>query len=137
MSSARFILSKKVLQEQVDKLKSLGLKVSYSYKTNREVGNVLQEIDKDVDFSIHAREEIDMIKDKPKIWFFTQAESVEELKEIFELGVRNFVVDNEIDLDNLLEGVSQSCSNPVPARPQTPSAFANINSQDCSPMKIN
>lgn len=99
---ARFVLSKKKLIEQVRVLKGLGLKVSYSYKTNREVGKVLQDIS-DVDFSIHAREEIEDIKDSGRIWFFTQAESLEELSELLGLGIRNFVVDNEIDLGRILE----------------------------------
>ena len=98
----KFILSKSKLLSQVKLLKNLGLKISYSYKTNREVGNVLQEIS-DCNFSIHAKEEIDMIKDKSKIWFFTQAESEEELKEILKKGIRNFVVDNEIDLKQILQ----------------------------------
>ncbi len=102
MAEARFVLSKKNLLEQVETLKNLGLKISYSYKTNREVGNVLQELS-DVDFSIHDSSEIDMIDDKRKIWFFTQAESPEELKQILKRGVRNFVVDNEVDLKTLLK----------------------------------
>ena len=113
MTQAKFILSKKILLEQVKKLKDLDLKISYSYKTNKEVGNVLQKIS-DVDFSIHAKEEIEMIEEKslevsPKlwnsgrrIWFFCQAESENELKNILKTGVRNFVVDNEIDLEKLL-----------------------------------
>jgi len=103
---AHFILSKKILKEQVDLLKDLRLKISYSYKTNREVGNILQEIAPEVDFSIHAKEEIEMIQDKSKISFFTQAESVEELKEIVSTGIKNFVVDNEIDLNNILEAAA-------------------------------
>ena len=106
MTQPKFVLSKKKLLEQVQTLKDLGLKISYSYKTNHEVGNVLQEIS-DVDFSIHAREEIDMLQDKSRIWFFTQAESVEELKSILEQGIRNFVVDNEIDLQRLLDVVEK------------------------------
>jgi len=101
---ARFILSKKKLLEQVDKLKNLNLDVSYSYKTNKEVGNVLQEIS-DVDFSIHAIEEIDMISDKNRIWFFTQAQSEKEFEDILEKGIRNFVVDNEVDLELLLKTI--------------------------------
>ena len=104
MTEAKFILSKKVLREQVEKLRKLRLKISYSYKTNQIVGNVLQEMKEteDLFFSIHAKEEINEIKDKKKIWFFTQAESEEELKNILEKGVENFVVDNEIDLKRIL-----------------------------------
>jgi ornithine decarboxylase len=105
MTEAKFILSKKILKEQVKKLEELGLKISYSYKTNRIVGKVLQELkeDKNIYFSIHAKEEIEEIEEKSKIWFFNQAESEEELNEILNKGVRNFVVDNEIDFEKLLK----------------------------------
>ena len=103
----KFILSKSKLLEQVKLLEDLGLKISYSYKTNHEVGNVLQEIS-NCDFSIHAKEEIEMIKDKSKISFFTQAESAEELKEILGIGIRTFVVDNEIDLEKILQASKES-----------------------------
>lgn len=99
---AKFILSKEKLLGQVKTLKDLGLKISYSYKTNREVGKVLQDIT-NVDFSIHAKEEIDFIKDKSRVWFFTQAELEDELKEILNKQIISFVVDNEIDLRRLLK----------------------------------
>jgi ornithine decarboxylase len=110
MTEAKFILSKKIVQEQIKILENLGLKVSYSYKTNKEVGNVLQDICPNVDFSIHAREEIEMIENKSKIWFFVQAESEEELKEILDRGIRNFVVDNELDLQRMLNVI---CNNKI------------------------
>jgi len=94
---AKFVLSKPKLLEQLKVLEDLGLKVSYSYKTNREVGNLLQDLS-DIDFSIHAREEIAMIKNKSKIWFFTLAELESELKELLDRGIMNFVVDNDTDL---------------------------------------
>ena len=109
MSKAKFILSKKKLIEQVKKLEDLGLKVSYSYKTNRIVGKVLQDLKdcENIDFSIHAFEEINDINDKKRIWFFIQAENKEELKECLEKGVRNFVVDNEVDLKRLLDVIEK------------------------------
>jgi ornithine decarboxylase len=107
---AKFILSKKILTEQVKILENLGLKISYSYKTNRIVGKVLQEIDagKKIDFSIHLKEEINEINEKNKIWFFNQAESENQIKEMINLGVRNFVVDNEIDLERLLTVIEET-----------------------------
>ncbi len=101
---AKFILSKRIVRNQVNLLTDLGLKVSYSYKTNKEIGNTIQEMveTQNVDFSIHTKEEIDMIKNKKKIWFFSQAESEEEIKEILQKGIRNFVIDNETDLQRLL-----------------------------------
>lgn len=104
--NARFILSKSKLLEQYNKLKDLGLKISYSYKTNRDVGNVLQDLT-DCFFSIHAKNEIEMIKDKKRVWFFTQAESDDELKLVLSSGIRNFVIDNEIDLDKLLNIIEE------------------------------
>lgn len=103
--NARFILSKKVLSEQIKKLEALGLKISYSYKTNRVVGNLIQELEegKNVDFSIHAKNEINEIKDKSKIWFFLQAESEKEILEILDKKIKNFVVDNEVDLERILK----------------------------------
>jgi ornithine decarboxylase len=103
MIQPKFILSKRKLLEQVNTLKNFGLRISYSYKTNREVGNLLQELSKSVNFSIHVKDEIDMIEDKKRIWFFIQAEFENELREILKTGVRNFVVDNEIDLKRILK----------------------------------
>ena len=106
---AKFILYKKIIKEQIKTLENLGLKISYSYKTNKEVGNLIQEMleTQNIDFSIHAKEEIDMIRNKSKIWFFTQAESEEELKDIIKKGIRNFVVDNETDLNRILNVIKE------------------------------
>lgn len=103
---ARFILSKKKVIEQYNQLKSLGLHVSYSYKTNREIGNVLQNLT-DCDFSVHNLEETEMIKNKKKIWFFSQAWNNGEINKILKNGVRNFIVDNEIDLNLLLNVIEE------------------------------
>ncbi len=105
---AHFTLSKSKLLEQVKTLENLKLKISYSYKTNRDIGKVLQEIAPQVDFSIHAKEEIEDIKDKSKISFFTQAESIEELKEILETGIKNFVIDNLVDLERILKSIEET-----------------------------
>lgn len=105
---AKFILLKKILKENIKELEKLGLKISYSYKTNRIVGDVLQEICPEVDYSIHAKEEIAMIKDKSKISFFTQAESTKELEELLKKGVKNFVIDNEVDLERILEVIKKT-----------------------------
>ena len=69
MSEAVFVLTKKKVLEQYERLKRLGIKISYSYKTNHEVAKVLQELVDDCDFSIHAFEEIEKIDNKNKIWF--------------------------------------------------------------------
>jgi len=99
---AKFILSKEKVVEQYKKLEDLGLKVSYSYKTNKIVGNVLQDLT-DSYFSIHLIEEIEEISDKSKIWFFSQAWNEEQIEKILDKGVNKFVIDNEEDLVILLE----------------------------------
>jgi ornithine decarboxylase len=104
----KFILSKSTLIKQVKKLTDLGLEISYSYKTNRIVGNTLQELSSEVEFSLHAPEEIEMIKDKSKIHFFIQAESKEDLEKIIKTGVRSFVVDNEVDLKRLIQVIEEN-----------------------------
>ncbi len=105
-SEPHFILSKKVLTEKVKELEGLGLRISYSYKTNRIVGDILQEISPSVDYSIHAKEEIEMIKNKSKVSFFMQAELEDEIKDVLKSGIREFVIDNEVDLRRLLAVVS-------------------------------
>jgi ornithine decarboxylase len=102
MNDAKFILSKSKLLNQVKILEKLGLTISYSYKTNRQVGNLLQKLTPNVNYSIHATEEIEMIKDKSKISFFTQAESINELEKIMTKGITKFVIDNKIDLESVL-----------------------------------
>lgn len=106
MAEARFILSKRKLLEQLNTLKNFGLKVSYSHKTNRDIGNLLQDLS-DCDFSIHAENELNMINNKSRIWFFLQAESDNELEKILSKGVRNFVIDNLVDLKNLLKVIDK------------------------------
>jgi len=106
MEKARFILSRRKVVEQYNKLKDLGVKISYSYKTNNEVGHVLED-KTESEFSIHATSKIDDINDKDKIWFFMQANSNDELIEILNKGVKRFVIDNEIDLENLLRVVKE------------------------------
>ena len=111
MNRAKFILSKKKLLDQMDILLNMDLRVSYSYKTNKNVGNVLQALT-DCDFSIHSQSEIDAIENKSRIWFFVQAESVEEIKTLLNKGIRKFVVDNEIDLENVLS-IAKEINIPV------------------------
>lgn len=107
MTPAHFILSKKNAIAQVKLLEDLGLKISYSYKTNRQVGDILQKEKPHIEFSLHAPEEIEMIKDKSKISFFTQAESEEELEDLIKIGVKNFVIDNDIDLKRILNTIKK------------------------------
>src|SRR3989344_4632054 len=104
---ARFILGKKKVLEQYNKLKALGLKVSYSFKTNRDIGRVLEELT-DSEFSIHLIDEVGMITKRGRIWFFSQAWNQEDIKKLAAGGVRNFVVDNEKYLMELLDFIERN-----------------------------
>ncbi len=110
MNKARFVLNKNTVLKQLNVLKTLGVRISYSYKTNHEVGDILQN-NTDVMFSIHSEEEIDMIKDKRKIILFLQAPDKEELKHFLDVGIRNFVVDNEIDFQKIIDIVNDKKIN--------------------------
>ncbi len=104
---AHFILSKKKVFEQYNLLKNLGVKITYSIKTNKDVAQVLKATDSD--FSVHNLKEAECISDvaDEKKWFFSQAWNFDELKEIFRKGLRNFVVDNEADLKVLLDFIEK------------------------------
>ncbi|OYT36897.1 decarboxylase [Candidatus Pacearchaeota archaeon ex4484_71] len=106
MEKAKFVLSKRVLSSQLRKLEDMGFKISYSYKTNHVVGNVLEEINEGVSFSVHSFHEVDEIKDKSRIHFFCQAETEKEFEKLLALGISSFVVDNEEDLETLLRVVA-------------------------------
>lgn len=106
---AKFILSKKKLHDQYNIIKNLCDIVSYSAKTNYEVTSVLEDSTNCM-FSIHSGESIEKIKDKKRIWFFGQGWSKEELGNLINLGVVNFVVDNENDLNILIDFINESNS---------------------------
>jgi len=104
MEYARFILSRSKAIAQYNAVKSIADEVSYSFKTNPEVGKVLEQ-DTDSCFSLHSIEKIDEIEDKSRIWIFGQAWGNEEIEFISGKGITKFVVDNEADLNALLDFV--------------------------------
>ncbi len=57
LSKARFILSKSELMKKYDEIKKQADIVSYSYKTNPIIGNVLEE-NTDCMFSVHNIENL-------------------------------------------------------------------------------
>lgn len=103
---AHFVLSKKKALMQYNTLKKLGIKISYSFKTNRDVGKLLEKLT-DCEFSVHLMEEINMLKRKDLIWFFSQAWNEKDVSTILKKGVRNFVVDNESDLKTLIDFIKK------------------------------
>lgn len=99
---AKFVLSRSKVLEQLDNLKEVSDIVSYSFKTNYEVGKVLEE-SSDCMFSVHSIEALNKLNDKQRVIFFLQAQDRKEIKEILSFNVKYFVVDNENDLRNLLD----------------------------------
>lgn len=98
---ARFVLSKKKVIEKYQDMQRLADVVSYSYKTNPEVGRILQE-KTDCHFSVHSIKNLENIKDPERVWFFAQAWDSRELEFIFQKKINKFVVDNEDDLKMLM-----------------------------------
>lgn len=99
--NARFLLSKSKVLEQYRKVKELADEVSYSLKTNPELGSILEE-NTDSKFSIHFINSLDRIKDKSRVWFLAQSWKAEDIELLLKKGVDSFIVDNESDLDELL-----------------------------------
>lgn len=97
---ARFIISKSKVLDAYDRIKDLGVKISYSQKTNPLVAEILED-NTDCLFSVHSLKSLDKIKDKSRAWYFAQAWSREELDSLFSLNVNNFVIDNINDLNIL------------------------------------
>ena len=97
----RFVLYRDRVLKKYSELKDLDLKISYSLKTNVEVGEILEN-ETDSMFSVHSLRELERVEDKMRVWYFLLGISEKDLEEIWSLGVRNFIVDLVADL-NLLE----------------------------------
>lgn len=98
--SARFVLDRKIALEQYNSLKQLGVSITYSVKTNPLIAPVLEE-ETDSEFTMHAMEPLDTIKDKSRIWYYAHALDESEIEQLLLKGIRKFVVDNETDLELL------------------------------------
>lgn len=106
----RFLLSKKKLAEQYNIVSNLADLVSYSAKTNYEVASLLEQTTSCF-FSLHSMESLDTVKDKKRIWFLAQAWDGNDITLLFGLGIENFIVDNEADLNTLLSCLSNQKVN--------------------------
>jgi len=102
---ARFVLSKSKLMDQYYSIYSLG-KISYSFKTNPNVGKILERMTT-CDFSVHFINELGLIEDKSRVWFLAQALNNAILDRLFADGVSRFVIENGEDLDLLLGYISR------------------------------
>ncbi len=106
MDKARFVLSKSVVLERYSFLKKICPCISYSLKTNPEVGRIL-ESETDCLFGVHTIEGLRNIGDMTRVHFLAEASGKEALSELVRNGVENFIVDNETDLESLLEAVKE------------------------------
>ncbi|MBI2129449.1 decarboxylase [Candidatus Woesearchaeota archaeon] len=107
MNKARFVLSRSKVIEQHNKLKALDADISYSFKTNEEVGKVLEE-ETGCLFSIHFENDLPFLKDRSRVIFLAQGLNEEQLNRLFDLGINKFVVDNLVDLNTLLHYIKKS-----------------------------
>ncbi len=102
-TTPRFILSRKIAVQQYKTMKSMADSVSYSFKTNKNVGIVLRDSTKSF-FSVHSEKSVDMLDCPERIWFFAQAWNRDEITSLIQdKGIKNFVVDNRNDLDELIK----------------------------------
>jgi len=97
---ARFILSRKKAVAQYLLAKEISDFVSYSFKTNPEVGKILEK-ETDCEISLSSLAYIPFVKDKKRIWFFPQAWDESEIKKLCSIEIHKFVIDNEKDLETL------------------------------------
>ncbi len=105
ISKSRFVISKGKVLEQYKKAKKISDIVSYSYKTNFDIGKILEK-ETDCDFCIHTIESLLQLNEPKRAWFFAQGWSKKEIDILFKKDVSKFVVDNINDLDLLLENLS-------------------------------
>ena len=101
-TKAQFVLSKSKALEKYSELKSISDEVSYSFKTNRDVGFILKD-NTTCSFSVHSPKALDMLGVPSRIWYFAHGWDREEIEIAFNKGVKSFVVDNINDLEQLLE----------------------------------
>lgn len=102
MSNPKFILSKKMVLDQFDKVIAFCDIPSYSSKTNPLITPILEN-ETDCMFSIHFQNELKNLKDKSRAIFLAQAWNISLIDELIKLGIQNYIVDNESDLDIMLD----------------------------------
>lgn len=106
-SDAHFILSESKVLEQYKKMKAIADTVSYSFKTNYEVGKVLESNTKCM-FSVHSIQALRKLENKSRAWYFAQGWGKKQISEAIKLGCESFVVDNEPDLNVLIEHIKDA-----------------------------
>lgn len=110
----KFIISKSKPLEQIKILKEVFDEVSYSFKTNPYVGEILAK-NNSCDFSIISINELKQFIQKTKdnsllkkVWYFPMALDEEDLEIIFKHKIKNFVLDNKEDLQTILDFIEKN-----------------------------
>jgi ornithine decarboxylase len=104
---AKFILYKDRIKKQYEEIKKISDIVSYSYKTNPFIGDVMEDLlKKEIEkgnlwFSVNSKYTMLKKNFKAKVLYFLQGDKENELKKIIE-KTDSFVVDNINDLNKLL-----------------------------------
>jgi len=101
MDKARFVLSRSGVLERYGFLREICPRISYSMKTNPEVGKILDE-NTDCFFSIHTPEGLGWVSDLKRVWFLAEGLDKTFFRRLLIYGLENFVIDNETDMETLL-----------------------------------
>lgn len=103
---AQFILSKQAVWKQIEILKNHFDKISFSWKTNPEVGKVLLEKNETMFSIISINELKQFLKSSnktDKILYFPFCLNEKDFQFLKNNNIKNFVIENEQDLKTLLE----------------------------------
>ncbi len=98
---AVFILNPKKVLEQYNLLKNYADIVGYNYKTNKEVGKIIEK-ETNAPLVLSSLSNADEISNKKRITYIVQGESMKELENIYDIGIDKFIVDNENDMNHVL-----------------------------------
>jgi ornithine decarboxylase len=107
MDKPRFLISRSGVLERYGWISGICPNISFSIKTNPEVGKVLEE-ETDCFFSIHTPEGLGWVKNIKRVWYLAEGISKGFFSELIGYGLRNFVIDNEQDLENLVKALEES-----------------------------
>ncbi|MFP4403346.1 MAG: decarboxylase [Candidatus Woesearchaeota archaeon] len=111
-NKATFLLSKSTAIKKHNEVKKISNIVSYSFKTNIDIGLILKE-NTDCMFSIHSFNELKLINANDRIIFFAQAWSSNEIDYLIKNNVKNFVVDNMNDLNLIIDYIKKTKINNI------------------------
>jgi len=111
INKPEFVLSKKTVHKQIQILKKHFDKISFSWKTNPKVGKVLLEKNQTMFSIISINELKQFLKESDKVervLYFPFTLTQKDLEYLKKTDIRNFVVENEQDLEKLIEFVNKN-----------------------------